>query len=269
SFHKNSNSGCNYRIKVPVQTGMIWKLRPREIESNALRQLIVDIFPKSEISSNLAPGLSEVQAYPIAFMEFHLSSLFQDTRKQSYSELISRLEGIQKAHSKERKLDNTNDSKIQLKIASDPRAKMQIVEKIIFDNFALLGIELDFIDIGENFVWKGADFDGLLMTIYDKSRRPFLSEALNPLKLFEDSQVDSDFKTKMANYRVDVEAFDMQISRGIVNQDILRKLLADFKKVHYWTPILNHSVCMNSTDGIRKKVFDQKDPDWFRGFIFE
>jgi ABC-type transport system substrate-binding protein len=156
----------------------------------------------------------------------------------------------------------TADKPVTIQIAR-MSGRQDLVEKIINDSFASLGIETHFEDISD----KNQKFDAAMAGIFI----PMLSQDLRSVA--HSSAIRTGGKNGITfpfEYQGDkklddlLDAYALSLTRDDADFGLLRKVHERWFEVEPWTVVMAHQYCVDAKGLTLPKKLNSRDADWFR-----
>lgn len=257
---------CQAKLDLPVVTAIIWNPKGPFTSTPKLRQALTHAVPRGEILRTAGGDLGALISAPMLRTHpgYMGGLVVRPYSPQSADHILSESGFSQASVGIPRK---AGDGKImRLKIGLAEGQKQELIEKIITDSFASIGIEVDFVQkastkdtsmldgilMGIALPWPSSDLKETFVSnnVADQQSFPFFSTDDKPL---------DDLLTQYG------ESFSI----GRPRFDLLGKIHGRFMDIEPWTTIMSHQACVASRGINLKGKIQLSDPDWFRRQVVE
>jgi ABC-type transport system substrate-binding protein len=255
-------SACTMKIDVPLFTALIWNPASPMSSSALLRQALTMATPRGEILRTAAGDIGSLVSAPIlrSHPGYNSKTLVRPYNLESSSQIFEQA-GFRQGHIGLPRA-KTADKPVLIQIAR-MSGRQDLVEKMISDSFASLGIETQFDDVSA----QNQKFDAALASVFI----PWTSQDLRPVahtaSIKSGSNSDAPFPFEVIGDKKLDEALD-QYSLSLTRQDadfgLLRKVQEKWFEVEPWTVVMAHQYCVEAKGIALPKKINALDSDWFR-----
>jgi ABC-type transport system substrate-binding protein len=258
-------SECRNKLDLPILTAILWNTRSKAIENPVMRRALTQAVPRGEIMRTLGGGLGKLVSGPILrehpgyasavqLIPYNLESANESMKHIGYTQAQIGAARIQ-----------PNGSQMQLKVGIKNEGRHEILEKMIADSFAAIGINLEFVPSQGN---AQEQLDGILTAVNlpwpSSDLRGFLGARSSP-----EEQIFSFGLLDDKGLRDLIEAHHLALSNGVMAEDLLNKIHVRWAELEPWTPILSHQACVTFKGSELRGRPNSFDPDWFRKYIVQ
>lgn len=255
---------CDGLLDIPFVTAIIWNPESRWTSAASVRQALTQAIPRGEILRTAAADLGTLISGPL--LRNHPGYAAQQVVPPFNLEIASNLlaaAGFKQAAIGSPRLapDGTT---MHLKILHAGKTRPALIEKIISDTYASLGIEMEFLEgadkasqadgvlAGVALPWPELDLRGFLHSRPQKKLSSF------PFFLPSDKSLDEA-----------LDAYDQSLVDGRPRLDQLLKVHARFADLESWSMIIGHQACVKTSGLTLKGKLNIADPDWFRRLVVD
>jgi len=253
---------CVNRIDIPLFTTLIWNPSSPLSSSALLRQGLTMATPRGEILRTAAGDIGSLVSAPIlrSHPGYNSKTLIRPYNLEAASQIFEQA-GYKQAHIGLPRA-KTADKPVSIQIAR-MSGRQDLVEKIISDSFASLGIETHFDDISN----KNEKFDAVMAGIFI----PMLSQDLRSVA--HTSAIKTGGKNGLSfpfEYQGDkkldelLDDYSVSLTRDNADFGLLRKVHERWFEVEPWTVVMAHQYCVESKGLNVPKKLNTRDADWFR-----
>lgn len=255
-------SACKVRIDVPLFTALIWNPSSPLSSSATLRQGLTMASPRGEILRTAAGDIGTLVSAPIlrSHPGYNSKVLLKPYNLESAGQIFEQA-GFKQGHIGLPRA-KTADKPVVVRIAR-MSGQQELVEKIISDSFASLGIETDF----DNPSDKSEKFDAALASVFI----PWSSQDLRPvghsaaLKTANKSDAPFPFEAPSDKKLDDLlDQYSLSLTHPNADFGLLRRVQERWAEVEPWTVLMAHQYCVESTGFVLPKKINSLDSDWFR-----
>jgi ABC-type transport system substrate-binding protein len=248
-------------------TALIWNPASPLAAKAELRDSLTRATPRGEILRTAAGDIGSLVSAPIlrAHPGYNGKLLVK-----GYN-LDSAAQGFEKAGFRQQHIGlprfQGQDKPVFLRIAR-LSGRQDLVEKMISDSYASLGVNSQFDDSGT----QGITFDAALISVFI----PWTSQDLRPLA--HSDALNAKGKSQLPFVPVtdkDLDGLLDSYSRGLTKADppdfdLLRKVHQKWYDLEPWTVLMAHQYCVE-TRGLKKlpKKLNSLDSDWFRSVVMD
>lgn len=259
-------NSCDSRLDVPLMTALIWNSASPVAAKPELRDSLTRATPRGEILRTAAGDIGSLVSAPILRTHPGYNSKLL---VKSYN-LDTAAQGFEKSGFKQQHIglprSQGQDKPVLIRIAR-MNGRQDLVEKMIGDSYASLGINSQFDDVGT----PGVTFDAALASIFI----PWTSQDLRPLA--HSSVVQSKGKNELPFVPVTDKELDSLLdaySRELTKPEdpdfeLLRKVHQKWYDLEPWTVLLAHQYCVNARGVKIPKKLNSLDSDWFRSVVMD
>lgn len=259
-------SACDARLDVPLMTALIWNPASPLSSKPELRDSLTRATPRGEILRTAAGDIGTLVSAPI--LRTH-PGYNAKLLVKAYN-LDSAAQGFEKSGFKQQHIglprSQGQDKPLSLKIAR-LSGRQDLVEKMIGDSYASLGVNSQFDDPGV----PGVVFDAALVSVFI----PWTSQDLRPLA--HSDVLKAQGKTQLpflpvVDKELDnlLDAYSRDLSKAdSPDFDLLRKVHQRWYDLEPWTVLLAHQYCVESRGIKLPKKLNSLDSDWFRSVVMD
>jgi ABC-type transport system substrate-binding protein len=260
-------SACSAQLDAPLVTAIIWNSQSPLAASPSLRQALTTATPRGEILRTAAGGIGALISAPILRIHpgYSPNALVRAYSLEAAGQIYEK-EGFPQAGFSKGYIGlprgKTADKPAYLRIART-KGEQELIEKIISDSFAALGIKVLF----DALTTEGAAFDGAIMSTFIPWTSQDLRSIAHSSELKLTDRVKAPFPFVGVSDKSLDEALDKYsrtITQAVPDVSLLRKVHEKWFELEPWTILMAHQYCMVG-EGIKipPKV-NSLDPDWFR-----
>lgn len=257
-------STCSAKLDVPIITAITWNMNGRYTNLAKVRQALTHAVPRGEILRTAGGDLGSLISAP--FLRIHpayASRLVVRNYSLETADQLLSSQGLSQASIGMPRKDS-NGNIMHLRIGTTAENKQEVVEKIITDSFASIGIEVEFVAhkslkdpkemqqldgviSGIALPWPSADLTETFGASGGGKQHsfPFFSPDDKPLNEL-------------------LLTYSSQYSWGRPDFDALNRFHARFMEIEPWTLIMSHKACVLTKGIAIKGKVSALDPDWFR-----
>ena len=253
---------CPSRLDVPLVTAIVWNPASPLAATPALRQALTMGTPRGEILRTAAGDIGSLISAPIlrAHPGYSPKALVRPYSLDAAGKIFEQA-GFNQPHIGLPRAKGAEKPAI-LRIAR-LSGKQDLMEKIIGDSMASLGIETRFEDPGV----PGATFDAALVSTFI----PWISEDLRSLAHSSATKTIFDAKARFpfnvgSDKSLDelLDAYSMTLTQSTPDFSLLRKVHERWFEVEPWTLLMAHQFCVTGHGTPVPAKINALDPDWFR-----
>ncbi len=253
---------CSTRIDIPLFTTLIWNPSSPLSSSALLRQGLTMTTPRGEILRTAAGDIGSLVSAPIlrSHPGYNSKTLIRPYNLEAASQIFEQA-GYKQGHIGLPR-SKTADKPVSIQIAR-MSGRQDLVEKIISDSFASLGIETHFEDISD----KNQKFDAAMAGIFI----PMLSQDLRSVA--HSSAIKTGGKNGLTfpfEYQGDkklddlLDSYALSLTHDDADFGLLRKVHERWFEVEPWTVVMAHQYCVDAKGLTLPKKINSRDADWFR-----
>jgi len=253
---------CSSRLDVPLVTAIIWNPASPLSATPALRQALTMSTPRGEILRTAAADIGSLVSAPIlrAHPGYNSKISVRSYSLDAAGEIFEQA-GYNQPHIGLPRVKGSEKPAI-LRIARIS-GKQDLIEKIIGDSMASLGIETRFEDKGTT----GVALDAALVSTFI----PWASADLRTLAYSGTTKMTADAKARFPfNVASDksldalLDAYSLTLTQPSPDFSLLRKVHERWYEVEPWTVLMAHQFCVSGHGIPVPKRINALDADWFR-----
>jgi ABC-type transport system substrate-binding protein len=259
-------SACDSRLDVPLMTALIWNPASPLAAKSELRDSLTRATPRGEILRTAAGDIGSLVSAPI--LRTHPG--YNGKLLVKAYNLDSAAQGFEKAGFRQQHIglprSQGQDKPVFLRIAR-LSGRQDLVEKMIGDSYASLGVNSQFDDSGT----PGITFDAAIVSVFI----PWTSQDLRPLA--HSDALNAKGKSQLPFVPVtdkDLDGLLDSYSRGLTKADppdfeLLRKVHQKWYDLEPWTVLMAHQYCVEARGLKLPKKLNSLDSDWFRSVVMD
>lgn len=256
---------CDGLLDIPFATAIIWNPDSRWASTPGMRQALTQATPRGEILRTAAADLGSLISGPI--LRNHPGYTSQQIVPPFNLEVANTL--LSAAGLKQSAIGaprSASDGTIMhLRFLRANKVKQGLIEKIISDSYASLGIETEFV---ENTPANIAQVDGVLAGVAlpwpELNLKEFLhSRGQKKLSAFP-FFVPNDKSLDEA-----LDAYEQSLLAGKPRLDQLSRVHSRFADLESWSMIMGHQSCVKTAGIPLRSKLNIADPDWFRKLVVD
>ncbi len=262
-------SSCTNRIDIPLFTTIIWNPSSPLSSSALLRQGLTMATPRGEILRTAAGDIGSLVSAPIlrSHPGYNSKTLIRPYNLEAASQIFEQA-GFKQGHIGLPR-SKTADKPIVIEIAR-MSGRQDLVEKIIGDSFASLGIETHFDDLPKSGAGK---FDAVMAGIFIPMLSQDLRSVAHSAAIKTSGRNGQSFPFEyQGDKKLDdlLDAYSVSLTKDNADFGLLRRVHERWFEVEPWTVIMAHQYCVESKGlkGIPKKI-NARDADWFRNLTVD
>ena len=255
---------CEALLDIPFVTALIWNPESRWVSTPGVRQALTQAIPRGEILRTAAADLGTLISGPL--LRNHPGYAVQQAVPPFSLEIAGNL--LASAGFKQPAIGSprlaADGSVMHLKILRAGKTRPSLIEKIISDTYASLGIEMEFLESSENISQADGVLAGVALPWPELDLREFLHSRPQkklssfPFFLPNDKSLDEA-----------LDAYDQSLINGKPRLDLLMRVHARFADLESWSMIIGHQACVKTNGFMLKGKLNIADPDWFRRLVIE
>lgn len=257
---------CNAILDLPFVTALIWNSESKWVSSPAVRQALTQAIPRGEILRTAGADLGSLISGPL--LRNHAGYSSSQVVPPSNLEIASNVltnAGFKQLTIGAQRLA-ADGSVMRLRILRASKAKQPLLEKIISDSYASIGIETEFLENNGPQDIEKADgaLAGVALPWPELNLRTFLhsrpEKRLSAFPFFVPNDKSLDEL---------LESYEISLNSGKPKVDQLIKIHARFADLESWSMIMGHQSCLKTSGLTIKGKLNSADPDWFRRQVLD
>jgi len=261
-----STTSCDSRLDVPLMTAIIWNPESPVAAKPELRDALTRATPRGEILRTAAGDIGSLVSAPI--LRTHPG--YNSKLLVKPFNLDNAAQGLEQAGFKQQHIglprSQGQDKPVLLRIAR-MSGRQELVEKMISDSYASLGVNSQFDDPETS----GVTFDGALTSIFI----PWTSQDLRPLA--HSQALTAKGKSQLpfiptTDKELDglLDAYSLALTKSDPTDfELLRKVHQKWYDLEPWTVLMAHQYCIEARGVKLPKKLNSIDSDWFRGIVMD
>lgn len=263
---------CAAELDIPLITAIVWNPSSSLASSAALRTALTMATPRGEIVRTGAGGLGTLLSAPILRTHpgYSAAQLVRPYSLEAAGQILEQAGfpqvGFAQGHIGQPR-QKTADKPAYLRIARI-NGGQELIEKIIIDSFASLGIKVDF----ESVAAGGPMFDGALLTTFVSWTSQDIRGLAHSSALKSTAKPKAPFPFEGVSGKSLDEALDnYSLATTLANPDVklLQSVHEKWFELEPWTVLMAHQYCLNG-EGVKiSSKVSVLDPDWFRRLAVE
>ena len=264
---KIDTSACSSRIDIPLMTAIVWNPATPMASTAILRQALTMATPRGELLRTAAGDIGSLVSAPIirSHPGYNTKTLVRSYSLDTAGKIFDQA-GFKQPHiGLPRGKESDKPSLLRVGRLS---GKQDLIEKIISDSMASLGIEVRF----EDKTTAGAVFDAALVSTFI----PWTSEDLRSLAHSDATKSHAgqkaDFPFSAAGDKsLDelLDAYSLSLTQTAPDFSLLRKVHEKWFEIEPWTILMAHQFCVSGQGMKVPSKINTLDPDWFRRLAVE
>lgn len=253
---------CSNRIDIPLFTTLIWNPSSPLSSSAMLRQGLTMATPRGEILRTAAGDIGSLVSAPIlrSHPGYNSKTLIRPYNLEAAAQIFEQA-GYKQGHIGLPRA-KTADKPVSIQIAR-MSGRQDLVEKIISDSLASLGIETHFEDVSN----KNQKFDAVMAGIFIPMQSQDLRSVAHSSAIKTGGKNGLSFPFEyQGDKKLDelLDDYSMSLTRDNADFGLLRKVHERWFEVEPWTVVMAHQYCIESKGLNLPKKLNSRDADWFR-----
>jgi hypothetical protein len=265
SSTKNEDS-YKQEIDLPVVTALVWNPNSKEVSLPLVRQALTQAIPRGEIVRTFLGERATLLSGPflrihpgydssISVIPFNLNEAAQKLTQSGM---------IQSSPSHPRV--NSKGAPIAIRILTLKDQNSELLQKIIGDSYASLGLSVDFSEVKESELGREMDkADGILTQVlldWPTGELSFFGPQANP-----STKNFSFYRPSDKSLESLVASYSSELSFGRFDINNLHKIHRRVSELEPWSIVVGHKACVTFSSTISGISPRLSDNDWFRKIL--